>query len=394
MKSLDLKQYCKTDTEAAYVEAYQEHYDNKTWAEIADLFGKKENTVRLTVKRVKDRAAIQGDMPELDLTHPVPDTHVVKGVSTLYDEDGGMKMQWVKSDLKKEAVYEAFEQLILGMRDEIKPLDPVPYDAESDITDPYLLTMYNVADTHLGMLAWKEESGENYDLDKGESLLCRWFDKTIEQSPDSGTCIINCLGDLIHYDSYDSVTPTNKNLLDTDSRYPEIVRAGIRCIRYIIHKALTKHHMVNLIVTTGNHDPSSTVWLRELFSSLYENEPRVFVETKHKNFLAYRYGNVMFGFHHGHTKQKGTNLALLFATDYPEIWGQTVYRYVHTGHLHHLDIKEHPGIIIEQHSTIAANDAHAANNGYRSMKKATSITYHREHGEVGRTTVTPGMLKY
>lgn len=394
MKSLDLKQYCKTETELAYVEAYQQYGDTMRWADIAEMFGKKENTVRLAVKRVKDRAAIQGDMPELDLTHPVPDTHVVKGVSTLYDEEGGMKMQWVKADLKKEAVYEAFEQLILGMKDEIKPVDPVIPSFGHGETDNSLMNMYNIADSHLGMLAWKEESGENYNLDKGESLLCRWFEAMINQSANAGSCVINCLGDLIHYDSYDSVTPTHGNLLDTDSRYPEIVRAGIRCIRYIVQKALEKHEKVNLVITTGNHDPSSTVWLRELFSVLYENEPRVFVETKHKNFLAYTFGNVMLAFHHGHTKKKGESLALLFATDYPDVWGKTVYRYAHTGHLHHLDIKEHSGMIIEQHSTLAPKDAHAASNGYRNMRKATGITYHYDYGEVGRTTITPEMIKY
>lgn len=387
---MSLEQYCHTEKERAYTKAFEEH--GPQWTMIAKMFDKKESTVRTTVGRVRARAAIQGFSPDDDMVHTAPATHVVKGVSTLYDDAGGVKQQWVKTDLKKQAIMESLRAMVDGMKEEIDPVAPVPMN-KSEETNEDLLNMYTIADTHLGMLANREESGANYDLDKGEELLKEWFDSIIDKTPNASCCLINCLGDLLHQDSYFAETPQSKHRLDSDSRFPEIVRTTIRVMRYIIQKALTKHDEVNLVLTTGNHDMSSTVWLRELFEALYEHDPRVHVDTRQKIYLAVQFGDVMLAFHHGDRK-KGVALPLLFATDYAEIWGETEYRYAHVGHLHHQEVKEYSGMIVEQHATLAAKDAYASWGGYRSTRKANCITYHRHYGEVGRVTVTPDMLGF
>ena len=98
----------------------------------------------------------------------------------------------------------------------------------------------------------------------------------------------------------------------------------------------------------------------------------------------------MLAFHHGHLS-KNHALPLLFAAQYPVIWGATSKRYIHTGHRHHKDEKEHPGVTVVQHPTLAARDAYAARGGWISEREATAMTYHRKYGLVGRTTVTPEM---
>lgn len=45
-----------------------------------------------------------------------------------------------------------------------------------------------------------------------------------------------------------------------------------------------------------------------------------------------------------------------------------------------------------QHSTLTARDAYAARGGWFSERQATSITYHKQWGQVERHTVTPEML--
>jgi len=67
-------------------------------------------------------------------------------------------------------------------------------------------------------------------------------------------------------------------------------------------------------------------------------------------------------------------------------------RYVHVGHRHHVEEKEFSGIKIIQHSTLAARDAYAARGGWMSERQMLAITYHADHGEVARSTVTPEML--
>ena len=50
-------------------------------------------------------------------------------------------------------------------------------------------------------------------------------------------------------------------------------------------------------------------------------------------------------------------------------------------------------MILEQHPTLSAKDAYASRGGYSSKRAAKIITYHKEHGEVGRNTLSPEMIK-
>jgi hypothetical protein len=62
------------------------------------------------------------------------------------------------------------------------------------------------------------------------------------------------------------------------------------------------------------------------------------------------------------------------------------------GHLHHVDVKENNLMIVEQHRTLAANDAYSARGGYLSGRDAKVITYSKDYGEVSRLTINSDML--
>jgi hypothetical protein len=132
-----------------------------------------------------------------------------------------------------------------------------------------------------------------------------------------------------------------------------------------------------VILAEGNHDIASSVWLRQMFAALYENEPRVTVDDSPLPYYAIEWGKTLLAFHHGHLK-KNDQLPLMFATQFAEAWGRTTKRYCHTGHRHHLEEKEHSGMIVFQHPTLAARDAYAARGGWHAMRAATAVTYHRK----------------
>jgi hypothetical protein len=74
------------------------------------------------------------------------------------------------------------------------------------------------------------------------------------------------------------------------------------------------------------------------------------------------------------------------------MWGSTTKRYIHTGHRHHTHIKEHSGVTVEQHPTLAARDAYAARGGWIAERQVSSITYSDLYGQVAKNTVTPEMI--
>jgi hypothetical protein len=210
-------------------------------------------------------------------------------------------------------------------------------------------------------------------------------------SPQSRVGIVNQLGDWLHYDGLSAVTPLHGNVLDADGRFSKMVAAAIRILRRVIDLALIRHDVVHLILAEGNHDIASSVWLRHMFKALYENEPRITVNDNELPYYVYQHGKTMLAFHHGHLSKNGA-LPLLFAAQFPAMWGETTKRYIHTGHRHHKDEKEHPGVTVVQHPTLAARDAYAARGGWISEREATAMTYHSQFGLVARNTVTPEIL--
>lgn len=319
---------------------------------------------------------------------PVEDGYKITGRSTLYDEHGNAKLEWVKTSADKERQEQIFREALDAFTKKLPRLAKTPLPKN---TAEHLMAVYPIGDHHLGMLAWGEETGADYDLDIGESLLGAAMAHLLDSSPACDEAAVIFLGDFLHYDSFESVTPANRNQLDSDTRFPKMVRAGIRCMRRMVEGALKKHKNVRVIVEIGNHDISSSIFLMECLSNIYEAEPRVTVDTSPRHYHYFRFGKTLIGTHHGHGA-KMEKLPLIMASDRPDDWGQSEYRYWHTGHVHHDHLKDVEGCIVESHRILAPADAWASNKGYRSGRDMKAIIYHKEYGEVERIKFNPAML--
>ncbi|WP_158892418.1 MULTISPECIES: winged helix-turn-helix domain-containing protein [unclassified Pseudomonas] len=338
----------------------------------------------------KKTLAKKGFSPDHDMTRTVPDGYKVRGVSTLYNSKGEIAAQWVKSDIDRERWAELMQAALDGMCDTIPRLEALP--APLAMSRPDLLATYIITDYHLGMLAWGEETrGASYDVKIAENQLVAWFATAIALAPDAEQAVFAQLGDFLHWDGLDAVTPTSKHVLDADTRFQRLVRVAIRVIRRIVDMLLAKHARVHLLMAEGNHDLASSVWLREWLAALYENEPRITVDTSADPYYCVEHGRTSLFFHHGHKRRMG-QLDDVFAAKFRAVYGRTRHSYAHTGHLHHNETKETNLMTLEQHRTLAAADAHASRGGYQSGRDAKVITYSAEHGEVSRLTISPEML--
>ena len=315
-------------------------------------------------------------------------TMVVTGRSTLRDAEGNVVLEWEKTARDAEDARRALEAACEAMCAKLPRIAPtVPPRA----TEGHLCTVYTLTDCHVGALAWHKEGGADWDLDIAEETLIGCFKHMIETSPASEMAVVNQLGDFLHFDGLEAATPTSHHLLDADGRFDKVVQTAIRTLRRVVDMALAKHARVHVILAEGNHDLASSVWLRQMFAALYENETRITVEQSPLPYYAVEWGKTLLAFHHGHLK-KNDQLPLLFAAQFAEQWGRTTKRYCHTGHRHHLEEKEHSGMIVFQHPTLAARDAYAARGGWHALRSATAVTYHKAYGEVGRSSTSPEML--
>jgi hypothetical protein len=320
----------------------------------------------------------------------IPAGHKLNGVSTLYGEDGKVKGQWVKTQADAEQQKALLDAAYAGMADK---LPRVAHTKAPKHTLGDLLNLYVITDYHLGALAWGEETrGEDWDVGIAESLLLRWFQCAIERAPDAETGVLAQLGDFLHTDGLLALTPENKNALDADTRFQKIVRIAIRLLRQVITMLLEKHKRVIVLCAEGNHDPASSIWLREWLAAVYEREPRVVVDVSPDPYYCIEHGLTSLFFHHGH-RRKPANVDDVFVAKFRDVFGRTKHSYAHMGHLHSAELRETSLMLVEQHRTLAASDAYASRGGWISGRDAKAITYSKRFGEVGRVTISPEMAR-
>ena len=344
-----------------------------------------KSTVTEHLNNVKKKADLAGTAPEIDIAVGL----ALSGTSTYYNKDGKVTAQWVKTKEDRQRQANVAQQAIAAAIQELPRLASVP---KPEFVAESLCNVYTLTDSHVGMLAWHKEGGVDWDLAIAEKTLTGCFEALVQQSPAAKNCVIAQLGDYLHYDGLEAVTPTSKHIVDADGRFGKMVGIAIRILRNLVDHALQRHEHVTVLIAEGNHDMASSVWLRLMFTALYENEPRLTVIDSELPYYIKEHGKTLLAWHHGHLS-KNDRLPLLFAAEYPQSWGRTIKRYAHVGHRHHVEIKEHSGMTVVQHSTLAARDAYAARGGWTSERQITGYTYHSDYGQVASTTISPEMLE-
>ncbi len=308
------------------------------------------------------------------------------GKVTVQRGPGGVERVWERQHPQAET--EALESAIAAMRADMPRLAPLP--APSACAGS-LMVLYPITDLHIGAHAWRAQGGADWSLQIAERTALGCLELLTSLAPAAEVGMLWLGGDLLHFDGPDPVTPTSRHPLEAAGTIGEIAQAAVRFVRRAVDLLLMRHSRVQVAVSPGNHDIIGSMWLRHLLAALYEREPRLEVLGSETPFMAVQHGRTMLAFHHGH-KRKPAELPLLFAAQYPQMWGATTKRFAHVGHRHHEEVKEHAGMKVVQHATLAARDAHAANGGWISERQITAITYHAVDGRVGEIVVTPEML--
>lgn len=386
MRTFDanLEQFA-TEKQWAHYLAYFEHGSER---KAADALGCDRAGIGTAIRAIEKKATAAGYAPDQGLYNPFPMGRTLGKVTIQSDATGKVIQTWARMERDDQA--DLIRETIEALKEDLPKYKPVkpPKQAVSS-----LMTAYPVGDHHFGMLSWHEETGADYNISIGEQLLTGAMDHLVSTSPASERALIVLLGDFLHYDSMESVTPASKHQLDSDSRYQKMIRAAIKTSRFMIRRALQKHLHVTVIVEVGNHDPSGMPWLAEALNAVYEDDPRVTVDTSPRNIHYYQFGKCMIATTHGDKMKKPADIPLIMATDQREMWAASDHRYIWTGHIHHDQVKDFHGCRWESFRILPPVDAYAAQHGYRSGRDMKAIVLHEEYGEVARHIVNPAMLE-
>lgn len=314
--------------------------------------------------------------------------YYVRGRSVNYGrggEAGGVILnEWVKTDAIKEQRAQIIERIAANLKSSITPrqkLIDIPFSS----TDSDLLTVYPIADLHLGLYASERETGEGWDIERATSVLQAAIDALTYAVPATKEALIINLGDFFHSDNTTNRTMKSGHALDVDGRYFDILERGVQLMIYTIDRVLEKHQRVTVWNRIGNHDEHSAHMLGLVLQAYYTREKRVTVDVNPSPADYMEWGGVMIGATHGDT-YKVNKLHGIVAASQPEMWGRTTaHRVMFVGHIHQRLVQENHGLMVEVCRTIAAKDAWHNAQGYDRGRDMQAIVFSHS-GESLRVT--------
>lgn len=369
-----------TETQKKYIDAVVQHGSIRAAARFLEIH---PSAITRRIQTAKQRAAIAGYAPDRDMTHPAPMPFLVKGVSTLYGEDGSLKAQWVKTSLDQSKVEGVIREFVASLVEDVKGLSkPIP---APEHVDQDLLAAYAVGDPHFGMYAWAAEAGDDFDAEIADQITTAAMERLVGSSPKAALALLLVLGDLMHADDTTNRTPAHGYPLDVDTRLPKVLQIALGVLKRAIYRLLEKHQIVIVRIVQGNHDPHSSFAIALALSEHFSNNARVKIDLSPSLFWFYRFGKVLIGVTHG-DKTKDQDLLGVMASDRSVDWGETQFRYFYHGHIHHKKVVELPGMMVESFRTLAPKDAWHAGKGYRAGRDMQLIVHHKDFGEIERHT--------
>ena len=377
-----LLDYCTTDKQREVIKLYLEGVsEHKSAAKLGVTRSAVQSHKRIVIRR----AAGQGYSPSHDMIHTAPSTHLVKGTSTLYSDDGQVKAQWVKTNLKQEDQIQSIKNALDEFLEDHKNKSPKIPKPKKKLKDQELAVV-NIGDAHFGMLAHDDISGENYDCKIAADRHKQVFLRLMNNAPECDTVVINQLGDYYHADTYTGTT-TKGTPLDTDGRLEHVFLIGLEVMSFIVEEALKRFNKVIVRHCRGNHDAITSMALKAQQQAYWRNNKRVTIEMSPAVCWVYQHGKTAFMVSHGDTI-KHAKMAEYFAARYPEIWGASEHRYCWHGHIHSKQISRetYGQTITESFAGLPPSDAWHDSSGYVSGQSMCLLVLDKDKGEVRRST--------
>ena len=374
----DLSEFCVTDRQKEVVNLLKDH----SQTEAAKVLGVTKQAINATLMSVKKRAAKKGFAPSNDLTHPTAPGFDTKRVSTAYNGDGDIVLQWHIQEREK-LDYEEIRAAISESFD----IKPCKLKHEKKKLDSNLAACYLIGDHHFGMHAWGLEAWEDWDIKKSYKTLVEVCQRLINGTHRADVGYLINLGDFLHANDYSAKTPASGHTLDVDGRMGKVARQAGLLLKTITELMLQKHNKVVVINARGNHDPDSGLWLNEVLRAYFINNEQVEVMDNFRKFIWFEWGKNLVVTHHG-DRMKWESMHQAIVTNLAEEWGRCKFRFGWTGHLHHECSKEIGGMKFERFGVLPPPDAWHAGEGYGSARTMSAITLHKELGMFSRNIVT------
>lgn len=263
-----------------------------------------------------------------------------------------------KASFKRIITEEMQAALLEFVRDNVKPLPKSRPGMRGKISGEPQAVSWGLWDAHLGMYAWASEVGEDIDLSIAANRVMNSIDDMVEEL---GRYPIEKVwmpigNDFMHFDSVKHTTTKGDHFLDTDTRYAKVFLEALRCLSYMVERALEITDRVELIYVPGNHDYTSSFCLVAALAQRFLNDDRVVADLGANPRKYVTHGGVILGYAHGQDCQPN-QLHLIFAQEAKGHWTNSTYREVQIGHRHQRWQRQYDGVVPTNGVLIRMNPA-------------------------------------
>tara|TARA_R110002020_G_scaffold267311_3_gene482443 strand:+ start:5023 stop:6105 length:1083 start_codon:yes stop_codon:yes gene_type:complete len=292
---------------------------------------------------------------------------------------------------KESAQVVSLEKRFKPILEELRSYSP-KFDKikRTQISDPHCI-VFDPSDIHVGKLASRIETGESYNISKAVSQVDKAIDGLILKANgfNIDKVVLVMGNDVLHTDN--GKTTTSGTPQDTDGTWHQAFTSSKRMYVRTIEKLLSLAD-VHVIFCPSNHDYMSGWMLAQTIEAYFRKSKNVTFDSTISHRKYFSYGTNMISLSHG-DGAKLIDIPLLVATERPEMWNKSTYRYIYLHHIHHkqthkfMSGKDFIGITAEYLRSPSPADSWHHRNGYVGAKKAIEAFIHSLHnGQVARLT--------
>jgi hypothetical protein len=249
------------------------------------------------------------------------------------------------------------------------PAIPAPQHASSD-----LLNFIPLYDVHLG-----QRVGSFGTAQAVSRLVCGFRD-VIDRAPPAATIIILNGGDFTEANDNSALTPQSKHPVPVDMEYTDLIDIVVDVTVDLIEYALARADRVIYQALRANHDPATTVAIRQGLRQRYRDNPRFTMPAGQEVFTHSWEGNFLVGIHGDQKNSNPERLALAMAARYAKEWGDATRRELWRGHKHKELAVNVSGMRLHQVNPICPPGRYANENLFTGESDIQCVTYRKGGG--------------
>ena len=236
-----------------------------------------------------------------------------------------------------------------------------------------------IPDLHAGLLSWRHETGEDYDLNIAKNRFFKAIGDIVARCKNHSfsKIVFVTLGDLLHTDN-DNQTTTKGTFQQVDGRLAKIFDYTLDMMIDGI-RMLSEVAPVEVVYICGNHDRVLGYTLIKATEKAFTGNDRATFDVAPNPQKFRLFGDVLVGWTHGDMPKK--NMHGWLQDRARKEFGRSKYAEIHSGHYHSEQVCEAAGVTIRYMPNLAASSYWEHQQGFpHTTKTVVCYRWHPKRG--------------